>query len=338
MPRRRFRVTPVAGLIVAIIVVIGFSTYVSNGNFLTAATMSTLTPLVSVAALLALGQGLVIGTGGIDLSIPYTMTLVGTIMLLVSNEDASNIGKAVGISLVACLIIGLVNGLLVEAFGLNALVATLAVGMLVAGVTRLYRGPIDNVTSVPEELQTWARANVAGLSVLLAFTALVVVLLSFYTYKTVRGRRLVASSASPRTAFLMGLWATWYRTIAYSFASVLYGVAAICLAGLLGSPDLSFGNSYQLAPIVAVVIGGAALSGGRISFVNTALGAVFVMLLDYLLRVAGYPSGVSMVVQGLVLAVGLSVIYLVRRRATTQNSGDHAGLPAPQALSAAEQG
>ena len=76
---------------------------------------------------------------------------------------------AVVISLVACLIIGLVNGLLVEAFGLNALVATLAVGMLVAGVTRLYRGPIDNVTSVPEELQTWARANVAGFSVLLAF-------------------------------------------------------------------------------------------------------------------------------------------------------------------------
>jgi ribose transport system permease protein len=208
--------------------------------------------------------------------------------------------------------------------------------MVVGGITRLYRGPVDTVTSVPDAMQDWARANVAGLSALLAVAIVLVALLTFLTYRTVMGRRLVASSAAPRTAYLIGIWATTYRISAYAFAAVLYGVGAITLSGLLGSPDLTFGNAFQLPPIVAVVLGGAALTGGRINFIATGLGAIFVTLLDYELRVAGYTSGVSMLVQGLVLAVGLSAIYLVKQRSTTKNSGTRAGLQAPQALGATE--
>jgi ribose transport system permease protein len=264
------------------------------------------------------------------------MTLVGSIVLYVSNEDGSRVGVAIAVSLLCCWIVGTVNGLLVETFGLNSLVATLAVGMVVAGATRLYRGPVDTVTSVPEAMQTWARANIAGFSVLILLVAAVVVLLAFVTRSTVRGRRLVASSATPRTAYLMGLWSTSYRVLAYSVAAVLYGVGAVALSGLLGSPDLSLGGSFQLAPIVAVVLGGAALGGSRISFLATALGAVFVMLLDYELKVAGYPSGVSMLVQGLVLAVGLSMIHVFRQRSTFKSSGAPAGSPVPQALGGTE--
>ena len=135
----------------------------------------------------------------------------------------------------------------------------------------------------------------------------------------------------------MGIWSTSYRVLAYAVAAVFYGVGAITLSGLLGSPDLTFGNAFQLPPIVAVVLGGAALNGGRISFVATALGAVFVTLLDYELRVAGYTSGVSMLVQGLVLAVGLSVIYLVKQHSVSTMSEAKAGPHAPQAVGATEK-
>lgn len=321
MKGRRFRFTPTWGLLIAIAILVAYAAVISSGNFLTPATLSTLTPLIAIYAVVALGQSLVIGTGGIDLSTPFTITLVGTIILDGSNEDASRLPAAIVISLVVCLLIGMVNGVLVETFGLNALVATLSVGMLVAGVTRLYRGPIDNVTSVPEALQTWARANALGASALLILTVLVIVGLTTYTWKVVVGRRLVASSTSMRAAYLLGFWSRSYRVLAYAFAAVLYGVAAICMSGLQGSPDLTLGDPFLLAPIVAVVIGGAALSGGRVNYVATGLGAIFVLLLDYELRVAGFPSGVSMFAQGLVLAVGLSLVHFSRMRSTKKSVG-----------------
>jgi ribose transport system permease protein len=328
----RVRLTPTTGLLVAIVALAAYAMVISSGNFLTAATMSTLTPLLSVYVIVALGQGLVIGTGGIDLSVPYTMTLVGSIILYVCSGDASKAGRAIAISIAVCWVIGTVNGVLVETFGLNALVATLSVGMVVAGLTRLYRGPVDTQTSLPEGMQTWARANVAGLSLLLVVVVVLIAGITVVTDRTVRGRRLVASSTSARAAFLLGLWARSYRVLAYCFASVLYGIGAICLSGLLGSPDLSLGTAFQLAPIVAVVIGGAALSGARINYVATALGAVFLMLFDYELKIADFPSGVSMLVQGLVLAAGLSTIYVVQRRSVTKTSGNGAGQPEPRSL------
>jgi ribose transport system permease protein len=333
---RRLRVTPTTGLLAAIIVLGICTLAVSSGNLLSTAALSTLTPTLAVAVILAVGEGLVIGTGGIDLSIPYVITLVGSIMLYVCDGDASKIGQAILISLVACVAVGVVNGVLVEAFGLNSLVATLAVGMVVAGITRLYLGPVEKVTSLPAALQSWARANAAGLSVLLVVAVALVALLSFLTIRTVKGRRLVASSAAPHAAYLIGVRSTSYRVLAYTMAAVVYGIGAITLAGLLGSPDLTLGDAYQLQPIVAVVLGGAALTGARINYVATALGAVFLALLDYELTVAGYSAGVAQLAQGLVLAIGLSVIYLVKRR-SEKVSGVKAGVHAAQTTSATEE-
>lgn len=326
----RVRFTAVGALGVAIVGVLVVATIASSGNVLSRSTLSALTPLLGVMVLVSLGQGIVIGTGGIDLSLPATMTLAGTVVLKLSNEQQDRLLPAVLVALVACTAVGLVNGVLVEVFGLNALVVTLAVGLLTGGVTRLYRGPVLAVTSVPEEMQSIARANFGGVSLLLVGAFVVVAVMAFTVRRSVRGRRLVASSAAPRAAYLVGLWSTSYRILAYCVAGLLYGIGAVMLAGLLGSPDLTLGSSYLLQPIVAVVLGGAALSGGRVSFLATALGAVFITLLDFELKVSGFGSGVSLVVQGLVLAIGLSAIHLARTRATSAPSG--LGRPTPQAL------
>ncbi|MGD9955908.1 MAG: ABC transporter permease [Candidatus Nanopelagicales bacterium] len=327
---RRVRFTAVTVLLIAIAAVVVLASLVSSGNFLSASTLSALTPLLAIMVVVSLGQGIVIGTGGIDLSLPATMTLAGTIVLKMSGAEPDRLITAIVVALLCCALVGVLNGVLIEVFGLNALVVTLAVGLLVGGLTRLYRGPVLAITSVPDLLQTWARANVAGFSVLLVLAFAGVALLSFLVRRSVRGRRLVASSAAPRAAFLMGLWSSSYRVLAFAVAGFLYGVGAIMLAGLLGSPDLTLGNAYLLEPIVAVVLGGAALSGGRVSFLATALGALFITLLDFELKVAGYGSGVSLVVQGLVLAIGLSAINLARRRAASSTGGQRR--PAPQAL------
>ena len=89
-------------------------------------------------------------------------------------------------------------------------------------------------------------------------------------------------------------------------------MGAVLLAGRIATPDLTLGAPYLLTPIVAVVLGGAALSGGRVRPGATALGAVFLMLLEHILRVRGYSSGLSLAFQGLVLGIGLTLVATSR--------------------------
>ena len=306
---RRVRITPLTVIALAVAALLVISPLAVTDQFYSRASLSTLTPLLGIMVIVATGQAFVVGTGGIDLSIPATMTLMGSIVLKASGGQNDQLAKTLLLCLVACLAIGLTNGLLVEGFGLNALVVTLAVGQLVAGVTRLYRGQVLAFTEVPPKLVDAASANVFGISYLLIFSVLLALGATVFLQRFVFGRRLVASSAAPRAAHLVGLRGTSYRILAYVIASITYGLGGVLVAAQIGTPDLTLGDPYLLTTVVAIVLGGAVLSGGRVSPMATLLGAVFITVLDYNLRVKGYSAGTRLVVQGAVIALGLSTVH-----------------------------
>lgn len=307
-------VTPLTVISVGVLVMMLLAAMQTEGQVFSQSIMSALTPLIGVMILAASGQALVIGTGGIDLSVPAAITVTGIILTTFTGGDASKLAPAIVIALIAVMLMGLVNGILVEIFGLNSLVVTLAVGLLAIGLGRLYRGQLLSVTGVPEPLVAFSGSNFAGISLLLVASILLAGLATFFVWLTVPGRRLVASSASVAAGTLVGLRAVSYRISAFVVAGLLYGIAGIMLSGLLTTPDLGIGEPYLLAPIVAVVLGGAVLSGGRVSFLATLLGAVFVSLLNLNLAVAGFTGGMPALVQGLVLALGLTLVFLLRDR------------------------
>jgi ribose transport system permease protein len=310
-PARGF-VTPLTVISIGVLVMMALAAVQTEGAVFSQSILSALTPLIGVMILAAAGQALVIGTGGIDLSVPAAITVTGIILTTYTDGDPSKLATAIIIVLIAVIAMGLVNGILVEVFGLNSLVVTLAVGLLAIGLGRLYRGKLLSVVGVPEPLVAFSGSNVAGVSFLLLASIALAGLATFFVWLTVPGRRLVASSASAAAGSLVGLRATAYRISAYAVAGVLYGIAGIMLSGLLTTPDLAIGEPYLLAPIVAVVLGGAVLTGGRVSFVATLLGAVFVSLLNLNLAVAGFTGGMPALVQGLVLALGLTLVFLLR--------------------------
>jgi ribose transport system permease protein len=313
-PRRRLRLraTPLTVITVAVILLLLISQLVVTSHFFTLGSMSTLTPLVGIMIIVATGQAFVISTGGIDLSVPAVITLMGSIVLKESAEKSDRLVGALVLCVVACVIIGLINGLLIEVLRLNALVVTLAVGQLVAGYTRLYRGDVLTFTNVPKNLSDAAGADVGGVSYLLFVAIAVALLATFFLHRIVPGRRLVASSAAARAATLAGVRARGYRVLAYVLAALAYGTGGVLAAGQVATPDLTLGDPYLLTSVVAVVLGGAVLTGGRVSPVATLLGAVFITVLDYDLRVKGYSAGVRLVVQGAVLALGLSLVFAIQ--------------------------
>ncbi|MGH9092417.1 MAG: ABC transporter permease, partial [Acidimicrobiales bacterium] len=297
----------------ALVVLLVLSQLVVTSHFFDRASLSVLTPLVGIMAILTIGQALVIGTGGIDLSVAAVVTLVGQIVLKQSQGDNADLAGSLVACFVVCVAIGLVNGVLIEGLRLNALVVTLAMGQLVTGITTTYRGQVAHFSNVPSDLAHAATANVAGISYLLIVAVGLAVAGSFFLHRVVAGRRLVLASAARRTAVLAGLRANSYRILAYVIAACLYGLGGVLLAGQVQTPDLSLGSPYLLATIAAAVLGGAALTGGRVSVVATLFGAAFLTILDYDLQVKGYSAGVETLAQGVALVVALAVAFSLGR-------------------------
>lgn len=268
---------------------------------------SAVLPLMSFLAVAALGEMLVVMTGGIDLSIPGVITLAG--IVVVGSADGANDKLAVAILI--CLgwsaLIGLVNGVLVAIAGLNPLIVTLAVGQIVLGIANERHDQIVVESAVPPALSDWAQHKVLGISLLfwtgLAITLLLAVCLRF----TIIGRRFQAVGANSRAAWLAGIKVRRHIVFAYVCAAVFYGAAGIMLAAFTKNPGLGLGDPYLLGPIAAVVIGGASLAGGLASVTSTWVAAFALTLLAQLLRVRGLSTNLQFVVFGAAIAAGMVI-------------------------------
>lgn len=319
-PRRfQFEWTPLMVILIANVLLILFLQLVAGQSLFEPRTLATLTPLLGVMVIIGLAQAFVIGTGGIDLSLPSVVTAMGIIMLRESGGQDEMLPKAFLVAAMVCLIVGIVNGLLVEVMGLNALVTTLATGQLVLGATIIYReGALQ--TKVPPLLSSWAQSNIFSVSFILVVAVAFAALILVFVRRITTGRRLVLASASKRASELLGIRYLALRVSAWIVASLIGGVGGILLAGQIASPDMSSGGPYLLSSIIVVVLGGAVLTGGRVGPFATALGATFIILLDHGLAVMGISTGARTLVQGLVLALGLAGVGLLMRPRTEKTS------------------
>jgi ribose transport system permease protein len=266
-------------------------------NTVSATSFSQIWPFTTFLAVAALGQMLVVMTGGIDLSIPSVISMVGSVMLGVSGGDDGALLEATLVCLAWSAVVGLANGVLVGYGRLNPLIVTLAVGQIVIGVTADYRDSLANESAVPPALADWASDRVFGASL---------VLWVVLTRSTV-GRRLQAVGANRDAAWIAGIDVRRYTLSAYVAAAVLYGAAGILLAAFLRTPTLGIGDPYLLGPIACVVIAGASLSGGLASALSTWVAAFALTFLATMLRVLGLPSSLQFVVFGVAIAAGMVV-------------------------------
>jgi ribose/xylose/arabinose/galactoside ABC-type transport system permease subunit len=264
-------------------------------------------PLTSFLALAALGQMLVVMTGGIDLSIPGVMTLAAIMAVGIAGEADEKIPVALATALGASLLIGLISGILVGVLKLNPLIVTLAVGQIVYGSTLAYAENVANEASVPPSFSAWITSPLLGLSNL-EWTAIAVSLILVLMFRyTELGRKFQSVGANPTAAWILGLRVNVYVIFAYMAAAFLYGLNGVLLAGFLRSPSLILGVPYLLGPIAAVVIGGASLSGGLANAVSTWAAAFFLTLLNQMLRVLGLPTALQFVVFGIAIIGGMVI-------------------------------
>ena len=269
--------------------------------------LSAIAPFAALLAITALGQMLVIMTGGIDLSTPGTLTLSAMIIAGVGDQSDDRIWLAIATAVGVAALIGLVNGILIGGLKLNALIVTLATGQIVIGIVSRYVRTFPVQSSVPVGLSDWAASRFLGISPIFWVGAVVTLFFMLALRYTSVGRRFQVVGANPVSSQVIGLRVTLTQILVYVAAAVLYAIAGVALAGLLRNPGPNIGSPYLLGPIAAVVIGGASLAGGLASPMSTFAAAFFLTGLNQMMRSLGLATSLQFLVFGLVIIGGMLI-------------------------------
>ncbi|TIV50408.1 MAG: ABC transporter permease, partial [Mesorhizobium sp.] len=226
--------------------------------------------IASLLAVASVGQTLVVILGGIDLSIPFVIGFANVVAAQLYGQGW-NFALVCGLVGVLAIAIGALNGLISRGLSIHPLIVTLGIGMIVQGAVLLWTGGFPS-GSAPEAVSSFVSigGSVGPLPVpllvpsLVMLTALIVLVLA----RTPYGRRLHAVGSNPEAAPLaltdpLRMWIVTYAASAF-FAAV----AGVLLLGFTGSAYGDVGQPYLFQTIAAVVVGGAALVGGRGSYLG----------------------------------------------------------------------
>jgi erythritol transport system permease protein len=304
-----------------IAIILAFSSmspnYASVGNFLIMANH------VAIFGLLAIGMLLVILNGGIDLSVGSVLGLSGVFAgWLMQGVEVGNViiyppvWAVVVLTLCVGATVGVVNGILVAVFKVPAFVATLGSLYVARGIGLLMTNGLtyNNLSGDPSLGNTgfdWLGFNrLASVPIGVIIFAVIAVATALLLTRSAFGRWLYASGGNERAAQLSGVPVKRVQVIVYMLSGVCASVAGLVLSSQLTSAGPTAGTTYELTAIAAVVIGGAALTGGRGTVLGTVLGAFVIGFLSDGLVIIGVSAYWQTVFTGavIVLAVLLNSI------------------------------
>ena len=283
-PRQRVRVKTLgdiagreSGGLIVLLVAVGALTLASP-EFLTGNNLANLARQVAIFGILAIGQLVVILTGGIDLSVGSILGLAGavTAQLLVSGVP---IIPAILIGVVVGGVLGIANGVLVTRFKLPPFIATLGMLGIARGIV-LVITDANTIQGLPDGFQTVANGTVLGIPNLLIIFAIITAIAWFVLNRTVFGRYVYAVGSNPEAARLAGVPVAMVTTAVYVISGVLAAVGGVLLTSRLGAGVPTAGTGFELQAIAACVIGGASLSGARGSAIGAACGALIIGVLN----------------------------------------------------------
>lgn len=272
---------------------------------------NSLLVLSTFLVILALGQGAVILTGGLDLSLPWTIALSGIMVAGLAGGSNAALLWAIPLVFAVAALIGLVNGLGVVALGLSPIVVTLAANGILQGAALLYS---DGTPSgfAPPLLRWLMTGRILGATPVLVLLLLFVIAGTLLLSKTTFGRRVYAIGNSLAAARLSGVRTGRVTIGVYVLSSLCAALLGILLTGFSGQASLGMGDDYLLPSIAVVVVGGALITGGRGHFLGMVGGALLLTALQTLLAGTTLPFAFrSIFFGGVVLA---AVIALRERR------------------------
>jgi ribose transport system permease protein len=273
---------------------------------------NSLIVLSSFLAILALGQGTVILTGGLDLCVPWMIGLSGILLAgMVQGSDKALIYALPAVLAIAA-IVGFVNGVGIVALGISPIVMTLATNGVLQGAALLYSGGTPAGFSSPL-LRWFMTAKVADVTPVVFFIAAFVAGAAILLSRTPFGRRVYGIGNGVRAARLSGIAVGRTLIGVYILSALCSCIVGVLLTGFSGQASLGMGDDYLLPSIAVVVVGGTIITGGRGQYLGMLGGVLLLTALQTMLAGSNLPYATRAILFGLVV-LG-AVIALRERRA-----------------------
>jgi ribose transport system permease protein len=282
-------------------------------GFATASNILQLLKLASFLGLAAIGQTIVMLSGGIDLSIAWVLTASAVVFTgICDGQDANIVPAAVAATSVG-LITGAFNGFGVVKLRISPIVMTLATNNIMLGATLIYTGGTPSGSSSPL-VRALATGDVGFVpAMVILWCALAVLTIGAVRY-TSGGRMLLGVGENARASYLTGIRNDWVIIAAYVVCGLTTSITGILFAAFSGASFLGMGDQFVLPTVAAVVLGGTSMFGGRGGYGGTMAAVFFTTILTTVLVIGAIPQGVRNIVFGVaVLAAILAQRFLTRR-------------------------
>ncbi len=264
--------------------------------------------VLQVAALLGLvatGQVIALLVGGIDLSVGGVVTLTNIVATSIMLGQDSSIPLAIAVCLLLGILVGALNGFMVAVLKVAPLITTLAMNSILFGAALVYTGGATRGTApCPMILKAGA---VLGIPLSAVAWLAVAIAVAVILRRTIFGRWIYAVGANSDAAALMGVPVKRTLIGAYVMCSVMAVLGGLLITSYIGNPSLGIGEQFLLNSVAAVVVGGAALTGGVGSAVATIGGALFMTVLVSFTNIARVSTGTQYIVQGALIILSVMV-------------------------------
>jgi ribose transport system permease protein len=277
--------------------------------FLSGVNLLDMANLIGLFGVFSIGQGIVIITGGIDLSVGSMFALLGVIFidLLVNHNLAWPLALIAVI--LAGLVLGTIQGFLVTRMRLQPFVVTLCGLLIFRGAARYYTDDSTMGFGYGDQADTlsWlASGRSFGVPHSFMFLIVVALVMGVVLHRSVFGRYLYAVGKNEEAARFSGINTNLVIAGAYVISGCLAGISTIFLVFYTNSVSpSSFGSFYELYAIAAAVLGGCSLRGGEGSVLGIVLGTALLQVLQNLVNILGIPSSLNFAVMGTVILLGV---------------------------------
>ena len=284
--------------------------------FLSISNLMNVMRQISMTAIIAAGMYFVLVSGGIDISVGATVGLVNILFSGLMVWYGMHPVFAVSISFGVALVVGLVNGVLVAYFGIAPMIATL-------GTQSVMRGLIFVITNAYPVFNLPTTIYWIGNGYLLKYIPIPVVIMlfifilaNFISKRTKFGRSVYAIGGNIEAAYLSGIKEKQVRVICYMVVNIMAAVSAIILTSRLSSGQPNSGLTWEFEAIIAAVIGGVSITGGKGKAYYALLGAIMLGLFTNGMTLLNINSYFQQMIKGIILisAIGLDV-YMLRKKA-----------------------
>jgi len=291
---------------------------IRNPNFLLAINLQNLARQIGGFGIFSIGLGLVIITGGIELSVGSMMALLGVLLSMMLTEWGVPFVFAILACIIVLMLLGLLHGLLITRLNMQPFIVTLC-GLL------FYRGLARFITNDETKgfgtfagldfLRYLANGNFLGIPVPFVLLILISLIVGIALHRSVYGRYLFATGRNAEAARYAGINTRGIVTAAYVTAGALTAISGIIFAFYTNSiSPANHGNAYELYGIAAAVLGGCSLRGGEGSVLGIVIGTALLQVLRNLVNLLEIPSSLDFAVMGAVILIGVMADQILTER------------------------